>query len=90
MVHTSFVEVVVGMGVHMFVVQGHRPVVEEGNIVVDHRIHRIVVEGSLVEDIPVDRRRRMDLVGRVAVAVADLVDLVVAELVVRKVVVHLV
>jgi hypothetical protein len=74
----------------MFVVQGHRPVAEEGNMVVDHHIHRIVVEDNLVEDIPVDRRRRMGLVGRVAVAVADRVDLVVAVLVVRKVVVHLV
>jgi hypothetical protein len=74
----------------MTVVQGHRLVVEEGNIVVDHRIHRIAVEGNLVEDIPVDRRRRMGLVGLVAVAVADRVDLVVAELWVRKVVVHLV
>lgn len=74
----------------MFVVQGHRPVAEEGNIVVDRRIHRTAVEDNLVEDIPVDRRRRMGLVGRVAVAVADLVDLVVAELGGRKVVVHLV
>ena len=75
----------------MFVVQEHRLVVEEGNIVVvDHRIHRIVVEGNLVEDIPVDRRRRMGLVGRVAVAVADRVDLVVVEPGGRKVVVHLV
>jgi hypothetical protein len=74
----------------MTVVQGHRLVVEGGNIVVDHHIHRIVVEGILVEDIPVDRRRRMGLVGLVAVAVADRVDLVVAELGGRKVVVHLV
>jgi len=79
------------MGVHRFVVQEHRLVAEEGNIVVvDHRIHRIVVEGNLVEDIPVDRRRRMGLVGRVAVAVADRVDLAVAELGGQKVVVHLV
>lgn len=74
----------------MFVVQGHRLVAEEGNIVVGHRIHRIVVEGILVEDIPVDHRRRMGLVGRVAVAVADRVDLVVAELWGQKAVVHLV
>jgi hypothetical protein len=78
------------MGVHMIVVQGHRLVAEEGSIVVDHHIHRIAVEDNLVEDIPVDRRRRMGLVGPVAVAVADRVDLVVAELGVRKVVVHLV
>ena len=79
------------MGEHMSVDQGHRLAAEEGNIVVvDHRIHRIVVEGNLVEDIPVDRRRRMGLVGRVAVAVADRVDLAVAELWVRRFVVHLV
>jgi len=75
----------------MSAVQGHRLVAEEGNtVVVDHRIHHIVVEGNLVEDIPVDRRRRIGRVGRVAVAVADRVDLAVAELWVRKVVVHLV
>ena len=75
----------------MFVVQEHRLVAEEGNIVVvDHRIHRIVVEGNLVEDIPVDRKRRTGLVGRVAVAVADRVDLVVVvEPGGQKVVVHL-
>jgi hypothetical protein len=78
------------MGVHMFVVQGHRLVAEEGSMVVDHRSRRTVVEDNLVEDTPVDRRRRMGLVGQVAVAVADRVDLVVAELVVRKVVDHLV
>ena len=75
----------------MSVDQAHRLAAEEGNIVVvDHRIHRIVVEGNLVEDIPVGRRRRIGRVGRVAVAVADQVDLAVAELWVRKVVVHLV
>lgn len=75
----------------MSVDQGHRLAAEEGNIVVvDHRIHRIVVEGNLVEDIPVDRRLRIGRVDRIAVAVADQVDLAVAELWVRKVVVHLV
>ena len=73
----------------MSVDQGHMLVAEEGSMVVDHRIHRTAVEDNLVEDIPVDRRRRMGLVGRVAVAVADRVDLAVAVLGGRKVVVHL-
>jgi len=70
--------------------QGHRLVVEEGNIAVDHRILRVAVEGILAEDSLVDRRRNMDRIGQAAEAVADRVVLAVAELEERKVVVHLV
>lgn len=76
----------------MIVVQGRMLVAEEDSIVVvGHRIlHRTVVEGNLVEGILVVRRRRIDRIDRVAVVVAVRADLVVAELGVRKVVVHLV
>lgn len=72
----------------MSVDRARRLVVEEGNIVVaGRRILRIAVEGILVEDIPVDRMRRIDRIDLVA---ADRVVLAAVELWEQTVVVHLV
>jgi hypothetical protein len=65
----------------------HRLVAEDGTVVGHRILLRIVVGGILAEDIPVDRKRRIDRIDRAVEVVGQVVPV---ELGVQKVVVHLV